>query len=43
MKNRPVYSVILFGSYAKKLADENSDLDFVIYTKRALWDLNYLA
>lgn len=29
----PVYSVVLFGSYAKNLATENSDLDLIIDTK----------
>ena len=33
LKDMPVYNVILFGSYAKKLAKEDSDLDFVIDTK----------
>ena len=32
----PVYSVILFGSYAKNLATANSDLDLVIDTKEQL-------
>ncbi len=36
LKNMPVYSVILFGSYAKKTATKNSDLDFVIDTKESL-------
>jgi len=36
LENMPVYSVILFGSYAKNSADKNSDLDFVIDTKEAL-------
>ena len=36
MINFPVESVVLFGSYAKNLANENSDLDFVIDTKGTL-------
>lgn len=36
LKNTPVDSVILFGSYAKNLANPNSDLDFVIDTKESL-------
>lgn len=36
LKNTPVYTVILFGSYAKNTANENSDLDFVIDTKETL-------
>lgn len=32
----PVYSVVLFGSYAKNLATANSDLDLVIDTKEQL-------
>lgn len=36
LKNMPVYSVILFGSYAKNLATKNSDLDFIIDTKEEL-------
>lgn len=36
LKNFPVESVILFGSYAKNYANENSDLDLVIDTKETL-------
>ena len=36
LKNFPVESVILFGSYAKNSASENSDLDLVIDTKETL-------
>lgn len=36
LKNTTVYSVILFGSYAKNSADKNSDLDFIIDTKETL-------
>lgn len=32
----PVYSVVLFGSYAKNLATANSDLNLVIDTKEQL-------
>lgn len=36
LKEKPVYKVILFGSYAKKKATQNSDLDLVIDTKSTL-------
>lgn len=36
LKNMPVYKVILFGSYAKKMANKDSDLDFVIDTNEEL-------
>ena len=36
LENMPVYSVILFGSYAKNCATKSSDLDFIIDTKDKL-------
>lgn len=36
LKEQPVYQVILFGSYAKKKANKNSDIDLVIDTKSTL-------
>lgn len=36
LKNMPVYSVILFGSYAKNKATPTSDIDLVIDTKENL-------
>ena len=36
LKNMPVYTVTLFGSYAKKSANKNSDIDFIIDTKETL-------
>ena len=36
LKNTPVESVILFGSYAKNNADKNSDIDLIIDTKQVL-------
>ena len=36
LENMPVYSVVLFGSYAKNAATANSDLDLVIDTKEQL-------
>mgnify|MGYP002858791015 CR=1 FL=1 len=36
LQNMPVYSVTLFGSYAKNTANKNSDLDLVIDTKETL-------
>lgn len=36
LKDKPVYQVILFGSYAKKNAKKDSDIDLVIDTKSEL-------
>ena len=36
LKDKPVYQVILFGSYAKQKATKKSDLDLVIDTKSEL-------
>lgn len=36
LDNMPVYSVILFGSYAKNTATKISDIDLVIDTKETL-------
>ena len=36
LKEQPVYQVILFGSYAKKQATKNSDIDIVIDTRSKL-------
>lgn len=36
LKDKPVYQVILFGSYAKKNATEDSDIDLIIDTKSKL-------
>ena len=36
LKDKPVYQVILFGSYAKKEATKKSDVDLVIDTKSEL-------
>lgn len=36
LKNEPVYQVILFGSYAKKEATNQSDIDLLIDTKSEL-------
>ena len=36
LKNMPVETVVLFGSYAKNEATKDSDLDFVIDTKEQL-------
>ena len=36
LKDKPVYQVILFGSYAKKEATKNSDVDLLIDTKSEL-------
>ena len=36
LKDKPEYQVILFGSYAKKEATKNSDVDLLIDTKSEL-------
>ena len=36
LEDKPVYQVILFGSYAKKKATKKSDVDLVIDTKSEL-------
>jgi len=36
LKDKPVYQVILFGSYAKKNATKDSDIDLIIDTKSKL-------
>ena len=36
LENMRVYSVVVFGSYAKNCATKNSDLDFIIDTKDTL-------
>ncbi len=36
LKNIPVYKVILFGSYAKNVANQHSDLDLVIDSRESL-------
>ena len=36
LKNMPVSSVVLFGSYANNTATKNSDIDLIIDTKEKL-------
>ena len=36
LKNIPVYKLILFGSYAKNVANQHSDLDLVIDSRESL-------
>lgn len=36
LDKEPIYSVTLFGSYAKNCATKDSDLDFIIDTKDSL-------
>ena len=36
LEDKPVYQVILFGSYAKQYATKKSDIDLVIDTKSTL-------
>ena len=36
LKDKPVYQVVLFGSYAKNMATKESDLDLIIDTKEQL-------
>lgn len=42
LKDKPVYQVILFGSYAKKQANKKSDIDLIIDTKGTLRGLSFL-
>lgn len=42
LQNTPVSKVILFGSYAKKSADQKSDLDFIIDSNGVLMGFNLL-
>lgn len=42
LKDLPVYQVILFGSYAKNEATQNSDLDFIVDTKNTLCGFDFL-
>ncbi len=42
LDGKPVYQVVLFGSYAKKEADKNSDLAIIIDTKSKLKGLELL-
>lgn len=39
--NEPVYQAIIFGSYAKGVADEQSDVDIVIDSKGHLIGLDF--
>ncbi len=36
LEDKPVYQVVLFGSYAKNMATKESDLDLIIDTKSEL-------
>jgi predicted nucleotidyltransferase len=40
-KNAPVYQAVLFGSYAKGLATEDSDVDIVIDSRGELVNINF--
>ena len=42
LKDKPVYQVILFGSYAKKEANKNSDVDLIIDSKSKLKKIHRL-
>ncbi len=42
LEELPVYRVILFGSYAKNEATQNSDLDFIVDTKNTLRGFDFL-
>lgn len=37
----PVYKAILFGSYAKGMANDNSDIDIVIDSRGELLNINF--
>lgn len=43
LKDKDVYSVILFGSYAKNTATQNSDIDLLIDTKGKLLGFNFYS
>ncbi|MDH6603894.1 putative nucleotidyltransferase [Bacilli bacterium PM5-9] len=42
-KNYPIKKIILFGSYAKNIADENSDIDLVVDTNGELKGLSFFG
>lgn len=42
-ESAPVYKAVLFGSYAKGVANENSDIDVVIDSRGELRGLNFYA
>lgn len=37
----PVYKALLFGSYAKGMATDNSEIDIVIYGRGELLNINF--
>lgn len=43
LKEKPVYNVVLFGSYAKGNATSYSDLDLVIDTKEELMGFKFYS
>lgn len=43
VKDQLVYSVILFGSYAKGIADSHSDIDLIIDSQGQLKGFDYFA
>ncbi len=43
VKDQPVYSVVLFGSYAKGTAVAHSDIDLMINSKGQLKGFDYYA
>ena len=43
LEDRPVYRVILFGSYAKREATKKSDIDIIIDTKATLKGFKLMA
>ena len=43
LSNTPVQQVILFGSYAKQMANHVSDLDFIIDTKGVLLGFDFFS
>ena len=42
-ESAPIYKAVLFGSYAKGMATENSDIDVVIDSRGELRGLNFYA
>ena len=43
LKNMPVYSVTLFGSYANNTTTKKSDLDLIIDTKETLMGFKFYS
>lgn len=42
-KNYPIYKAVLFGSYAKGIANEHSDIDIVIDSRGELLNIEFFG